>query len=62
MAGGAGYNFDLQDSMNATSGATGGTARNGIIFNTSSSSFGLVKTLALFAAGLIAYRILRKAK
>lgn len=63
MAGGAGYNFDLEDSMNSTSGAAGGTVRTGTIFNFSGSgSFGFVKMLALAAFGLIAYKILRKGK
>lgn len=63
MASGAGYNFDLDDSMNSTSGAAGGTVRTGAVLNTSGvGRFGLVKMLALGAFGLIVFKILRKGK
>lgn len=44
----------------ASSGAQGGSIKNGMIFNSSGGHLGLVKMLAVAGFGLILLKILRK--
>ena len=53
-------NFNLNDALNNNSSAVGGRISNGMIFNTSGSSVGFVKLLAIAAGGLLLYRFWRK--
>lgn len=50
--------FDLSSAASST--AQGGKIENGMIFNSSGTSFGLVKMLALAGITLLALKILRK--
>lgn len=53
-------NYNLDNQSSATSGAQGGTIKNGMIFNDSGGKIGIVKMLAIGAFGLIAYRLFFK--
>ena len=55
-------NISLSDAMNATSSAQGGRISNGMIFNSSGGSLGLVKMLAIAGVALIAFRIYKGKK
>ena len=56
--------LDLSRKNSANPTATGGTAKTGLVINTSSAggSFGVVKMLAFAGVGLLIYRLWRSKK
>ena len=55
-------NINVSDALNNESAATGGRISNGMIFNTSGQSIGLVKMLCLAGVALLALKILKGQK